>query len=65
MNNCWNRSKGEKRGVIYFVSTERIKIHGNIPAVVIDSADIKTSNVRREKLTGGSSLKFDQLRKLS
>lgn len=46
MNNSWNRSKGEKRGEIYFVSTERIKIHGNIPAVVIDSADIKKSNVR-------------------
>lgn len=41
MNNSWNRSKGEKRGVIYFVSTERIKIRGNIPAVVIDSVDIK------------------------
>ena len=45
MNNSWNRSKGERTGVIYFVSTERIKIHGNIPAVVI-AADIKKSNVR-------------------
>ena len=46
MNNSWNRSKGEKKGVIYFVSAERIKIHGDIPAVVIDSVDIKKSNVR-------------------
>lgn len=49
MNNSWNRSKGEKRDVIYFVSTERIKIHGNIPAVVIDSADIKKKVMLDEK----------------
>lgn len=47
MNNCWNCSKGEKRGVIYFVSIERIKIYGNIFVVVIDLVDIKKkSNVR-------------------
>lgn len=59
MNNSWNCSKGEKIGVIYFVSIERIKIYGNIFVVVIDLVDIKKSNVRWEKLIGGFSFKFD------